>query len=132
MAVRLRPDRPGYEKCIRSQREDTEMLAELRLTPVGPGIPFLRLIADLLPILSDSALQYQVHPLSTTLEGELEDILDVVRRCHDQARKRVDRVLIELSIDDRAGAEDELVQSLDHLHGISGQPLERLVRRRTR
>lgn len=108
------------------------MLAELRLTPVGPGIPFLRLIADLLPILSESALQFQVHPLSTTLEGDLEDILDVVRRCHDQARKHVDRVLIELSIDDRAGADDELVESLDHLQCISGQPLERVVRRRMR
>jgi hypothetical protein len=39
-------------------------------------------------------------------------------------------VLIELSIDDRAGAEGELVRSLDHLRELSGQPLERLVRPR--
>ena len=108
------------------------MLAELRLTPVGPGIPFLRLNADLLPILAESPLQYQVHALSTTLEGDLDDILEVVRRCHDEARKHADRVLVELSIDDRAGAEGELVRSLDHLHSISGRPLERLVHERAR
>jgi uncharacterized protein (TIGR00106 family) len=108
------------------------MLAELRLTPVGPGIPFLRLIADLLPVLAESPLQYQVHAMSTTLEGDLDDILEVVRRCHDEARKHADRVLIELSIDDRAGAEGELVRNLDHLHSISGRSLERLVHERVR
>ena len=108
------------------------MLAELRLTPVGAGIPFLLLIADLLPVLAESSLQYQVHAMSTTLEGDLEDILAVVRRCHDVACKHADRVLIELSIDDRAGAEGELVRSLDHLHSISGRPLERLVHERVR
>ena len=103
------------------------MLAELRLTPVGPAVPFLRLVADLLPILTESRLQYQVHAMSTTLEGDLEDILAVARRCHDEARKHADRVLIELSIDDRAGAEGELVRSLEHLRTISGRPLERFV-----
>jgi uncharacterized protein YqgV (UPF0045/DUF77 family) len=113
-------------------QEDLIMLAELRLTPVGPGIPFLLLIADLLPVLAESPLQYQVHAMSTTLEGELEDILAIVRRCHDVACKHADRVLIELSIDDRAGAEGELVRSLDHLHSISGRPLERLIHERVR
>jgi len=57
----------GYESCNTgwaerlSVKEDLPMLAELRVTPVGPGIPFLRLIADLLPILAASRLQYQVH-----------------------------------------------------------------------
>jgi uncharacterized protein (TIGR00106 family) len=104
------------------------MLAELRLTPVGTSTPFVRLVADLLPILGESRLQYRVHPMGTTVEGELDAILDLVHRCHEEARKRAERVLIEISIDDRAGAEGELVRSLDHLHELSHRPLERLVR----
>ena len=103
------------------------MLAELRITPVGGGTPFARLLADLIPILAQSSLQYQVHPMGTTLEGDLDGILALVRRSHEELRKRSERVLIELSIDDRAGAEGELVRSLDHLRELSGQPLERLV-----
>ena len=104
------------------------MLAELRVTPLGARIPFARLIADLLPIFAESPLQYQVHAMGTTLEGDLEAILALVRRCHGELRKHADRVLIELSIDDRSGAEGELVRSLDHLRELSGRPLERLVR----
>jgi len=104
------------------------MLAELRVTPLGSRTPFVRLIADLLPLLAESSLQYQVHPMGTSLEGDLEAILALVRRCHGELRKHADRVLNELSIDDRSGAEGELVRSLDHLRELSERPLERLLR----
>jgi uncharacterized protein (TIGR00106 family) len=107
------------------------MLAELRVTPVGAGTPFVRLIADLLPILAESPLQYQVHAMGTTVEGDLDAILGLVGRCHAEVRKHADRVLIELSIDDRAGVEGELVRSLEHLRQASGRSLERLVHERS-
>jgi len=47
-----------------------------------------------------------------------------------EAFKHADRMLIELSIDDRAGADGGLIRSLEHLQGISGQPLERLIHER--
>jgi uncharacterized protein (TIGR00106 family) len=105
------------------------MLAELRLTPVSSSTPFARLVADVVPILAESPLQYQVHAMGTTLEGDLESILDVVRRCHEVLRKHADRVLIELSIDDRQAPEGELVRGLEHVRSLSlAGPLERLVR----
>jgi uncharacterized protein (TIGR00106 family) len=104
------------------------MLAELRLTPVGSRIPFASLVADIVPILAASPLQYQVHAMGTTLEGELDAILAVVRRCHDELHKHADRVLIELSIDDRTAAQGELVRSLRHVRELNLEaPLERLV-----
>jgi len=104
------------------------MLADLRLTPVGSRISFARLVADVVPILASSPLQYQVHAMGTSLEGELDAILAVVRDCHDELRKHADRVLIELSIDDRTAAEGELVRSLRHVSELNlDAPLERLV-----
>ena len=107
------------------------MLAELRVTPVGAHTPFVRLVADLLPILVESRRQYQVHAMGTTIEGDLDAVLGLVRRCHEELHTHADRVLIELSIDDRAGAEGELVRSLEHLREASGRPLERLVHERS-
>jgi uncharacterized protein (TIGR00106 family) len=105
------------------------MLAELRITPVGARVPFARCIAQLMPLLAEARLQYQVHAMGTTLEGELDEILSVVRRAHETLRKQADRVLIELSIDDRAGAEGEIVRSLEHVKALCvDSPLERLVR----
>jgi uncharacterized protein (TIGR00106 family) len=104
------------------------VLAELRVTPLGSEISFARLIADLVPLLDESPLQYQVHAMGTTLEGDLDAILELVRRCHEEARKHADRVLLELSIDDRSGAEGEMVRSLEHVRDLGLRvPLERFV-----
>ena len=104
------------------------MLAELRVTPVGSQTSFARLIADLVPILAESPLQYQVHAMGTTIEGDLEAILDLTRRFHEEARKSADRVLIELSLDDRTNVEGEIVRGLQHVRDLRVEaPLERLV-----
>ena len=107
------------------------MLAELRITPVDAGVPFPRLVADVVPLLADSPLQYQVHAMGTTLEGDLDDILALVRRCHRRLRERADRVLLQLSIDDRAGDEGEFVRSLTHVRELlpANTQLERFARR---
>ena len=105
------------------------MLAELRVTPIGSKITFAGLIADLVPILADSPLQYQVHATGTSLEGDLSAILDLGRRCHEEARKHADRVLIELVLDDRTSTDGEIVRGLQHVRDLGLQtPLERLVR----
>jgi uncharacterized protein (TIGR00106 family) len=107
------------------------MLAEIRVTPVGSKTSFARLIAELVPILAGSPLQYQVHAMGTTLEGELEAIFEVVRNCHRALRNSTDRVLIELCLDDRSGAEGEMVRSLQHVRALRvDAPLERLVHSR--
>jgi uncharacterized protein (TIGR00106 family) len=104
------------------------MLAELRLTPVDSEVSFARLIADLVPILAESPLQYRVHAMGTTLEGGMDEILGVVRRCHEESRRHADRVLLELSIDDRAGADGEIVRSVEQVRDLQrGAPLERVL-----
>ena len=103
------------------------MLAELRVTPVDSEVSFAQLIADLVPILAESPVQYQVHAMGTTLEGGIDEILAVVRRCHEETRRHADRVLLELSIDDRAAADGEIVRSVEQIRELEvAAPLERI------
>jgi uncharacterized protein (TIGR00106 family) len=107
------------------------MLAELRVTPVGAQrVDFAEVVAAIVRTIAErSRLRYAVNAMGTIIEGPLEEILDVVRACHEEVRKHCNRALIELSIDDRAGAEGELVRSLEHLRRRGGLlPLERLAR----
>jgi len=106
------------------------MLAELRITPLASEAEFARQVAAVVDLLRQTRLHYQVHAMGTTLEGELDEILDLVRRCHGVLRKHSERILIELSIDDHAGREGELVRSLERLRALApGMPLERLIER---
>jgi uncharacterized protein (TIGR00106 family) len=104
------------------------MLAELRLTPVDSNVSFARLIADLVPILADSPIHYRVHAMGTTIEGGIDDILGVVRRCHEASRARAERVLLELSIDDRATGAGEIERSVEQVRDLGPDgPLERVL-----
>lgn len=109
------------------------MLAELRITPVGFRTEFARLVADVVAVIAKSNLQYQVNAMGTLLEGELEEILQVVRGCHREVRRHTDRVLIELSIDDHEAAEGELVRSIERTRQVGlGAPIERVVHPKAR
>lgn len=107
------------------------MIGELRVTPVGSHEDFARIVAEIVRVVSETDLQYRVEAMGTSVEGELDEILDLVRRCHQEVRKHGERALIELSIDDRAGGEGELVKSIQRVRELElGVPLERLTRRR--
>ena len=104
------------------------MIAEIRITPVGRGADFARLVARAVDVISRSKLQYHVNAMGTSVEGSLDEILETFRRLHEEARAHCDRVLMELAIDDRAGNEGELVRSLERVRALEvGVPLERLV-----
>lgn len=104
------------------------MIAEFRITPVDAHGDFPKLVAEVLRVVSQSRLQYQLHAMGTTLEGELDEILEVVRCCHEELRKHSQRILIELSVDDRSGKEGELVRSIEHVRELgTGVPLERFT-----
>ena len=104
------------------------MIAEFRITPVDAHGDFPKLVAEVLRVVAQSRLQYQLHAMGTSLEGELDEILEVVRRCHKELRKHSQRILIELSVDDRSGKEGELVRSIEHVRELgTGVPLERFT-----
>lgn len=49
-----------------------------------------------------SGLKYEVDAMGTTVEGDLDQILDVVKKAHQAVKQKgADRVLTEIKIDDR-------------------------------
>ncbi len=104
------------------------MIAELRVTPMDQEKGFAKAVAAVVRALETSPLAYQVTAMGTLLEGSLDDILHLVRVCHETLRSSSSRVLIELSIDDRNAPAGELAHSLKHLEEVSlGAQLERRV-----
>jgi uncharacterized protein (TIGR00106 family) len=104
------------------------MIAELRVTPIGRSEDFARVVARAVEVVAESKLQYRVHAMGTSVEGSLDEILEAFRRVHEETRKHCGRVLMELAVDDRAGAEGELVRSVERVRDLEiGVPLERLV-----
>ena len=79
------------------------VIAEITITPVVGGAlrPYIDAAVD---VVRKSGLNYEVEAMGTTIEGELDQVLEVVRKAHEAVRQKgADRVLTEVKIDDRAG-----------------------------
>jgi uncharacterized protein (TIGR00106 family) len=78
-------------------------VAELCLFPLGTESPSVgKYLEPVIEIIKGSGLKYQVCPMGTVVEGSVEEILDLVRLCHEAIlRAGAKRVVISLKIDDR-------------------------------
>lgn len=81
------------------------VVAEFSVTPLVEGElkPFVDAAID---VIKQSGLKYEVGALGTTIEGELGDVLAVVRKAHLAVRSMgAGRIVTELKIDEKAGGE---------------------------
>ena len=78
-------------------------VAEVSVVPVGTGSASISdYVARAFKIVKDSGLRYELCSMATNLEGEIPQIMDVVRKIHESAfEEGAVRVLTSLKIDDR-------------------------------
>jgi len=58
-------------------------VVEISVTPLGTGTPSVSAyVADCLKIVRESGLAYQLTPMGTILEGDIDAIFSLVRRMH--------------------------------------------------
>ncbi len=97
------------------------ILAEFSIVPIGKGTSLSPVIARVMKIVSESGVPYKVNPMGTVLEGEWGPVMDVIRKCHEEAIGDSGRVLTTIRIDDRRGSGDRMgkkVESVERKIGI--------------
>lgn len=96
------------------------MLAELSIIPVGIGESLSSAVAKAVEVIHSSHLAYRINPMGTVIEGEWDEIMELVKRCHKAVRENVPRVIINMTIDDRdvSGPRlDKKIQSIEEKLG---------------
>src|SRR5574341_705884 len=79
----------------------------LSITPLGTGTPSVsRYVAGVERILRETGLKHQLTAMGTIIEGDLDEILKVVRRMHEHPfTQGAARVSTFVKIDDRRDKE---------------------------
>ncbi len=57
--------------------------ADIQVIPIGAGVSVRTEVQRAHQVLEESGLPVSLHPNGTSMEGELADILDAVRRVHE-------------------------------------------------
>lgn len=61
--------------------------AELQIIPIGNGISVRQEISRVVEMLQDHGFVFETHASGTNIEGELEDILRLVKQLHEMLHK---------------------------------------------
>lgn len=80
-------------------------IVEVTIVPLGTGSPSVsHYVAEVHKVLEEAPeqIKFQLTPMSTVIEGNLEDLLAVIRRMHEVPfDKGAERVSTSIRIDDR-------------------------------
>ena len=80
------------------------MLAEFSVFPIGKGEGLSQYVSQIIKMIDESGLEYRLNPMGTVVEGEWDQVLDLIKQCHHKMRQLSTRVITNISIDDREGA----------------------------
>jgi uncharacterized protein (TIGR00106 family) len=80
------------------------VLAAFSVTPLGVGDSVGELVADAVRIVRESGLPNETNAMFTNVEGEWDDVMDVIHRCVDAIAARAPRVSVVVKIDHRPSA----------------------------
>ena len=84
------------------------VLLEMSITPLGVGESVSQHVAECVDLVDQSGLDYELHAMGTIVEGELDEALDLMRRCIEQTAKHADRVTCAAKLDYRRGKSGRL------------------------
>ena len=91
------------------------MLVAFSVAPSGEGESVSRAVADAVRVVRASGLPNRTDAMFTTIEGEWDECLDVVRLAVEAVQRHGNRVSLVLKADIRAGHTGEIEAKLQRL-----------------
>ena len=101
------------------------MLIEFSIIPIGAGSSIGDQLAKALKIVDASGLPYKVNPMGTVIEGSWNEIIKLIKKCHDTVMKSEDRVYTTISIDDRKGKPNRIEAKVKSIEKRIGKTLKK-------
>jgi uncharacterized protein (TIGR00106 family) len=100
------------------------MLLEFSMSPLGKGESVGEYVAQSLEIIDSSGVPYRLNPMGTVLEGEWDEVMNVVRQCLEQMSRECSRITCTMKFDWRKGATGRLTAKVDSIQQRLGRNLK--------
>lgn len=101
------------------------MLVEFSIVPLGTGSSIGDQLADVLKIVDASGLPYKINPMGTVVEGEWDEVMGLIKRCHAAVMKTGERTLTTIAIDDRKGKPNRIEEKVKSIERRIGKSLKK-------
>ncbi|TAL25385.1 MAG: MTH1187 family thiamine-binding protein [Nitrospirae bacterium] len=101
------------------------MLAEFSIVPIGIGSSIGDQLAEVLKLVDASGLPYKINPMGTVVEGEWDDVVKLIKKCHSVVMKSGERAVTTISIDDRKGKPNRIDEKVKSIEKRIGKALKK-------
>lgn len=89
------------------------MMIAFSVTPLGVGEEVGAYVADAVRVVRESGLPNRTDAMFTTIEGEWDELMDVVKRAVEAVEARAPRVSFILKADIRPGVTDGITSKVE-------------------
>jgi uncharacterized protein (TIGR00106 family) len=94
------------------------MIAAFSISPMGTGASVSEAVADAVRIVRASGLRNETNAMFTNIEGDWDEVMDVIRACVDSVSASAERVSVVIKIDHRPGVTDALDAKVERVERI--------------
>jgi len=101
------------------------VMVEFSIVPLGKGDSLSPVVARVLKIVAESGVDYRANPMGTVLEGTWDEVMGVIKKCHDAAMEEGGRVVTSIKVDDRKGNERRMKEKLGSVERKLGIKLKK-------
>jgi len=101
------------------------LLLEFSMTPLDKGESVSAYVSRSLDIIDKSGLDYRINPMGTVLEGEWDEVMEVVRACYEKMKSDCSRISVAMKIDYRHGRSGRLRSKIESVEERLGRNLKK-------
>ncbi|MBB3140579.1 MTH1187 family thiamine-binding protein [Halomonas organivorans] len=103
-----------------------KVIVDLCVVPMGVGVSVSPHVAACQEVIEASGLEYRMHAYGTNVEGPWDEVMAVVKRCHERVHQMgAPRITSTLKLGTRTDREqgmDDKVASVEALLGSRSSP----------
>ena len=89
------------------------LLINFSIFPLDKGESVSQYVARAVKIIKDSGLPYKLGSMGTSIEGDWNEVMDVVTRCFEELEKDCNRVYMGITGDYRKGGSHRIATKVE-------------------
>lgn len=102
------------------------VLLEFSMSPLEKGPSVGDFVSRSLKIIDDSGLDYRLHAMGTIVEGEIDEVLGVLKNCFDAMSADCERITCTAKLDYRRGHSGRLESKVASVEEKLGRRLKKV------
>ncbi len=101
------------------------VLIEFSMFPLDKGESLSPYVARILDVIDKSGVNYRLNPMGTVLEGNYDEVMEVVRKCFNELEKDCTRISMVLKMDYRKTGESRLDTKIEKIESLLNRKLRK-------